>query len=120
MANIVVRRRRVLDDLNRTRLVLKLDSLHKDDPVMEGEMWDWVSMVTGTEIVDGYTLPDPLGTSESIAACFEAYLALDSTRAAEWKRIYNAAQQPTNAGALVPQLSDDEKKSTPSAASNTE
>lgn len=120
MAHITVRRRRVIDDLNRTRLVLKLSDLYKDDTVLEGEMWDWVSMVTATETVEGYTLPDPLGTPESVQGCFTAYLELDAATATEWKRVYNAAQQPTNAAALVPQLTEDEKKSTPENAPITE
>lgn len=120
MAEIRVRRRRVMDDLNRTRLVLKLTDLHKDDSVLEGEMWEWVSMVTATESIDGYTLPDPLGTPESVLACFTAYLELPSVVATEWKRTYNAAQQPLNNAALAPQLPDGEKKSTPNDAPSTE
>lgn len=121
MAQIVVRRRRVIDDLNRTRLIAKLEGAIGDDAILQSEEWEWVSLVTATERIDGYEMPNPLGTQESITERFYAYLELDADLVTEWKKIYNAAQRPANAAALVPanSLTDEEKKSTPPSEAQT-
>lgn len=114
MAEIIVRRRRVIDDLNRTRLIATLEGVFKDDLVMQAEEWEWVSLVTATQTIDGYTLPNVLAPQETILASFNAYLELDSEFVSAWKDVYIAAQKPLNAPALVPpdMLTEDEKKST--------
>lgn len=118
MAEIIVRRRRVIDDLNRRRLLIALEGVFNDDVVLQAETWDWASLTTVTESAVGYyAMPNPNGSAESTLASFNAYLELDAELATQWKEAYQAAQTPLNDVALIPPeklpapLSEDQKKS---------
>lgn len=112
MSKIIARPARVRDNLNRTRMLVKIEPLVEKDDLLRAAAWDWLTVVTRTESIDGYDLPAPEDTPEQLWAALDAYLDLEVSVQTAWNEAVNAANAPAGAAAMQPGLDAAEKKDT--------
>lgn len=107
---IIARRARIKDNLARTRMAIKVADFAKEDKDLDRELWDWLTLVTRTESIPGYTLPSAEASADDLWAAFQAYTELPADAGQQWENAVESANKP--AGVLVPPaaLPDDQKK----------
>lgn len=112
MVKIIARTATVRDNLNRNRLLMKLQPALANDEALTGLAWEWLTQVTRTTSIEGYDLPLPEDKPEDVVTAFEAYLDMPATVQEQWIEVVNAANAPPGKKAMQPELSEGEKKAT--------
>lgn len=110
---IIVRRAKVIDNIHRQQMAVKIADLVSDE--MDAAAWEWLGFVTRTDYVPEYKLPTENDTGKAIFEQFELYLQMDAALAEEWGVLVAEANRPVSDHKLQPpqHLSEEEKKDTP-------
>jgi hypothetical protein len=117
---IVVHRAKVIDNVSRTRMSLKISDFVKDDPVLDSEAYKWLTWVTRTDYLEGVTLPTEDASGEELFAAFQAYLQMDGELAEAWEAEVAKVNTPAKKPLAPPDYLDDgEKKDTPSSEADS-
>lgn len=103
-AVITVRRARVIDNLNLTRLAVKCAGWVVDDAALDAIVMEWLYIATRTESIEGfdYTLPEIANEPHEIKANFDEFLALDGELVERWTEAIKQVNQPFNKATYAP------------------